>query len=66
MSLLVLRQDNAKIGDLAFDNVLNEQIELVDQIKTKSRSDSYWIAKDQNNKLILVNERDLIEIGYYS
>jgi len=68
MSTFILRQgeeSNPQIGDIAFDEALNDHVELIDRISMKSGDDSYWLAKDSNNKYVIVNEWLLTNIGYY-
>ena len=65
MSCFVLRQGKPQMGDIATDPERNIDVTLVDQIMTESGDDSYWIAKDPEDKLIIVNDWNLIDIGYY-
>lgn len=65
MSSFVLRDGSPVIGDTAFDKALNDHVELIDQIKTESGDDSYWIAKDSKGKYVIVNDWELTDIGYY-
>ena len=58
MSTFILRQgeeSTPQIGDIAFDEALNDHVELIARIMTESDDNNYWLAKDSNNRYVVVN-----------
>lgn len=67
MSSFEPRKGSPVIGDIGFCEELNDTVELVDRIKTEFGyyDNIFWIAKDSSDRLVIVNERNLTDIGFY-
>ncbi len=52
-------------GCIAFDEQTKQRVTLVDKILTENHNDNFWIATDQNDNIIIVDEFNRSGIGYY-
>ena len=70
-SSFILRNHGfASTGDSGFDPNLGVDVELVSKIKLDDSecgnigNGEFWIAKDPDDKFVIVNEFDLMALGY--
>lgn len=69
MSSFVLRKRGANTGDSVFDPRSGVNVKLISKIKLDDGElgnigdGEFWIAKDPNEKFIIVNAFELIDIG---